>query len=114
MRGRACAYRLTALVALALAALPAAPDAAVRVDQDEVIFTLQAPGAKDVYLVGDFNQWNPTVEPMDRDGDRFEVGLFLVAGNYRYKFVVDGETITDPDNPGRSPDKGSPLSLVER
>ncbi len=114
MRACVCAFHLTALAALALAVLPATPDAAVRVDQDEVIFTLQAPGAKDVYLVGDFNQWNPTVEPMDRDGDRFEIGLFLVAGNYRYKFVVDGETIADPDNPGRSPDKGSPLSLVER
>jgi hypothetical protein len=108
------ARRLTALAAMALALAPAVAMGAVRVDQDEVIFSLLAPEAKEVYLVGDFNQWNPTVEPMDRNGDRFEIGLFLVAGNYRYKFVVDGETIPDPDNLGRSPARGSPLSLVER
>jgi hypothetical protein len=65
-------------------------------------------------LVGDFNQWNPTVEPMMREGDEFVVRLFLVAGTYRYKFVVDGKTIPDPDNPGTSPERGSPMVLVER
>jgi hypothetical protein len=94
---------------------PGTARAEVRVDVDEVIFSLSAPGANEVYLVGDFNQWNPTVEPMNRvDGDRFEVGLFLVAGTYRYKFVVDGRTLADPDNAGPSPERGSPLVLVER
>lgn len=99
---------------IAIALLPSLAPGAVRVDQDEVIFSIRAPGASSVYLVGDFNQWNPTVEPMNRVDDRFEIGLFLVAGTYRYKFVVDGDMIADPDNPGRSPDKGSPLALVER
>lgn len=88
--------------------------AAIRVEVDEVIFTLKAADAKEAYLVGDFNQWNPTVEPMVREGDEFVVRLFLVAGTYRYKFVVDGETIPDPDNPGPSPERGSPMVLVER
>ncbi len=103
-----------ALVVLVSAIGPAPAPGAVRVDGDEVIFSIRAPGATEVYLVGDFNQWNATVEPMNRLDDRFEVGLFLVAGKYRYKFVVDGNTIVDPDNPGRSPEKGSPLALVER
>lgn len=89
--------------------------AAVRVEADEVIFTLKAPpGASQVYLVGDFNQWNPTDEPMELEGDVFVVRLFLVAGTYRYKFVVDGKPMVDPDNRGGSPDQGSPLVLVER
>jgi hypothetical protein len=87
--------------------------AAVRVEADEVIFSLKAHDAKEVYLIGDFNQWNPTVEPMDHEGDDFVVRLFLVAGTYHYKFVVDGRTIVDPDNPGTVQD-GSPLILVER
>lgn len=101
------------VVAVSMGASVAAR-AAVRVDEDEVIFSLRAPAAREVYLVGDFNQWNPTVENMERDGDTFQVGLFLVAGSYRYKFVVDGKWIADPDNPGPSPGKGSPIVLVER
>lgn len=88
--------------------------AAVRVEADEVIFTLKSPGAKEVYLVGDFNSWNPTVEPMSLEGDEFVVRLFLVAGTYRYKFVVDGTPMLDPDNRGSAPEQGSPLSLTER
>jgi len=87
--------------------------AAIRVEQDEVVFTVHAPGAQDVYLVGDFNLWNPTVERMRANGDEFEVRLFLVAGEYRYKFVVDGNWIADSDNPG-SAEKGSPIKLIER
>jgi len=105
----AAASLAAALLAWAHPVLPA-----VRVQDSEVIFTLRAPEAGEVYLVGDFNQWNPTVERMERIEDRFEIGLFLVAGEYRYKFVVDGTWIVDPDNPGVSAEKGSPLRVVER
>jgi Glycogen recognition site of AMP-activated protein kinase len=112
---RAGAFRIVAPIVVMASMLSAtASRAAVRVDQDEVIFSFRAPAATGVFLVGDFNQWNPTVEPMERDGDTFSVGLFLVAGSYRYKFVVDGKWILDPDNPGLSPAKGSPIALVER
>jgi hypothetical protein len=86
----------------------------VRVVDDEVFFTLVAPGAQNVYLVGDFNNWNPTVERMPQSGDVFEISLYLVAGSYRYKFVVDGKWIVDPDNPNSDPSRGSPLVLVEK
>lgn len=88
--------------------------AAVRVVDDEVFFTLEAPGARNVFLVGSFNNWNPTVEPMPRTGDVFEISLYLTEGSYRYKFVVDGRWTVDPDNPGSDPAKGSPLVLVEK
>ncbi|HKW12885.1 MAG TPA: glycogen-binding domain-containing protein, partial [Candidatus Krumholzibacteria bacterium] len=112
---------LAVLVSAAVAAVfsPIGAVSAVRVEEDEVIFTLRAPEAKEVYIIGDFNQWNPTVEPMILEGDQFEVRLFLVAGEYRYQFVVDGKTINDPDNPPRGKPAagahgGSPLVLVER
>ncbi len=93
----------------------AAPvSAGIRIVEDEVIFTLHAPGARGVFLVGDFNNWNPTVEKMEREGDDFHVSLFLVEGEYRYKFVVDGVWISDPDYPPKDPQLGSLLSLEER
>src|SRR5688572_5100664 len=106
--------RVLFTVAVAMVCAAASARAAVRVEQDEVLFTLRAPGATEVFLVGDFNQWNPTVEPMNRVDDTFEVGLFLVAGDYRYQFVVDGKLMPDPDNPAPAGERGSPLILVER
>jgi hypothetical protein len=112
---------IAALLSAAIAAVfpTGAVFAAVHVETDEVVFTLKAPEAKEVFIIGDFNQWNPTVEPMNLEGDHYEVRLFLVAGEYRYQFVVDGKTINDPDNPPRGKPAagahgGSPLVLVER
>ena len=102
------------LLVLAWAVLAVPAEGALRVEDDEVIFTLRMPGATDVFLVGDFNNWNATVEKMPRDGDLFEISLFMVEGTYYYKFVVDGEAIVDPDNPGTDPERGSLLVLVER
>ena len=40
------------------------------VEEDEVLFALIAPGAKTVFLVGDFNNWNPAGHALsDDDGD---------------------------------------------
>jgi hypothetical protein len=104
---------LAVLAAIAAVAIASPATAGVTVVDDEVFFALVAPGAKEVYLVGDFNNWNATVEKMRKTGDRFEISLFLVEGSYRYKFVVDGRYIVDPENPG-DPSRGSPLVLVEK
>lgn len=113
MRRRAGIICAAALLAIcAVAAAPAGGE--VRLLEDEVIFTLVAPNAKTVYLVGTFNNWNPTVELMTREDDTFTAALFLAAEEYHYKFVVDGTWIADPDNPPKAPDEGSPLILVER
>jgi hypothetical protein len=111
MRRLACAFAWACLVAVVAA--PAG--AAVRVDEDEVVFTARAAGAKSVFLVGTFNNWNPTVEPMAESAPGvFEISLFLVAGSYRYKYVIDGVWTVDPENPGGNPALGSPLALEER
>ncbi len=89
-------------------------EAAVRVEEDEAVFTVVAPGAQRVFLVGDFNNWNPTLERMDRIGDTFEVRLFMLPGSYHYKYVVDGTWMADPDNPATNAGQGSPLLLEER
>lgn len=66
----------------------------------EVSFVIDAPGAKDIYLVGDFNEWKLG------DGNRLSRGengkwekrMGLSPGRYKYKFVVDGEWVLDRSN----------------
>ncbi len=61
-----------------------------------ILFQYLAPGAKEVYLAGDFNQW--VAEPlMRRNGnDLWQRVMPLNKGGYRYKFLVDGEWKLDP------------------
>lgn len=72
---------------------------------DGIVFTLAAPDAGAVFLAGDFNGWNATALPLQKDGDGlWTVSLALDAGSYEYKFVVDGAWLEDPDNPEKVED----------
>ena len=67
-------------------------------------FTLYAPDAEKVTLVGDFNNWDPDKYPMRK----FKSGICkkkvkLKPGCYEYLFVVDGEWCVDPENSKRKP-----------
>lgn len=71
------------------------------------VFRYRNPDAKKVYLVGDFNDWSPTSDPMTDDNADGEWTLFypLEPGTYAYKFLVDGKNwIADPTNPVSEPD----------
>ncbi|MFZ3044819.1 MAG: glycogen-binding domain-containing protein [Desulfatirhabdiaceae bacterium] len=63
-------------------------------------FSIRADDAKKVFLAGDFNHWNLSSHPMklDRDGIWKKI-LMLPPGRYEYKFRVDDQWQTDPDNP---------------
>lgn len=88
-------------------------EGSVHVEDEEVVFLLKAPGAERIYVVGDFNGWNPTIDRLiDMEG-RFEIRLYLLSGRYRYRFIVDGESIFDPDNPALDDDGNSVFHLVE-
>jgi diguanylate cyclase (GGDEF)-like protein len=55
-----------------------------------------------VHVVGDFNGWDRTAEPMAWDPPErcFTLELFLAPGNYEYKLLLDKERITiDANNP---------------
>lgn len=72
-----------------------------------VHFALEAPGAKTVVLVGDFNGWSADrgLTLTARDGDRFVATAELPPGRYAYAFVVDGErVVVDPSAPAFEPD----------
>jgi hypothetical protein len=69
----------------------------------EVDFTMSAPNARDIYLVGDFNHWKMNDESrLSRLEDgRWVKKIGLQPGRYRYKFVVDGEWTVDQQNNDR-------------
>lgn len=59
-----------------------------RVDQE------QAPDAKEVFVVGDFNNWDKTATPLKalKSGD-FKTTIDLEANkNYAFRYLVDGTT----------------------
>src|SRR2546423_641126 len=60
-------------------------------------FYCQAPGAAAVFIVGDFNDWNPTAHPMEKqyDGNWF-AQLQLNHGHHLYLFLIDGKPALDP------------------
>jgi len=55
-------------------------------------FSYVAPAAREVFLAGSFNDWDPKATPMvkDAEGD-WDVAVTLTPGRHEYKFVVDGE-----------------------
>jgi 1,4-alpha-glucan branching enzyme len=70
-------------------------------DIKEVTFKIEAPAAKDIHIVGDFNDW--------KIGDESKLGRYengcwekrvgLARGRYRYQFLVDGKWTVDSKNP---------------
>lgn len=79
-----------------------------------VQFMLIAPQAKEVYLMGDFNDWDPRAIPMQRQPDGgWRVEVTLPHGHHRYLFVVDGQPMLDPRGHGIVRDEhGRRVSLI--
>ena len=84
--------------------LPLSP----QIQPDQITFYYYDPSrqAASVDLVGTFNQWNP----QGFSPHASTPGLWLItipsppAGVYRYKFLVDGSWMEDPENPHRLED----------
>lgn len=63
----------------------------------KVGFELEAPDAGSVYLAGIFNDWDTRAHPMKKGKKgTWKVKLSLGPGLYEYRFIVDGEWVTDP------------------
>lgn len=64
-----------------------------------VEFEVAAPDARQVFLAGDFNHWDPNTTPLRRERDgQWKTRLKLTPGRYEYKFWVDGQWREDPKN----------------
>lgn len=67
---------------------------------DTLMFRLKGyTTANTVILSGSFNGWSTSELVMNKTDFGWEIPYVLGAGNYEYKFIVDGKWITDPDNP---------------
>jgi len=77
-------------------------------------FFCHAPGAKQVSLVGDFNDWQLMANPMQRMADgNWMVSLDLSHGYHQYVFLVDGRSVLDPNASGKSVnERNEPVSLI--
>jgi 1,4-alpha-glucan branching enzyme len=65
----------------------------------KIMFKLNAVDAKEVHLVGEFNDWKSGAHPMKNDGNGLWIKrLFLSEGKFEYKFLVDNQWVEDPNN----------------
>ncbi len=65
----------------------------------KVTFSLENTEADEVFLIGDFNKWNPKSHPMKSDENGAWVrNVIIPPGEYEYKFIIDGQWKEDPQN----------------
>ncbi|HEY7117262.1 MAG TPA: AAA family ATPase [Tepidisphaeraceae bacterium] len=71
----------------------------VKQDGEDVLFSAKFEEAQKVMIAGDFNNWTPISTPMQRTkGGVWQMRLPLPKGRYRYRLIVDGLWMTDPNN----------------
>ena len=84
-------------------------------DRVTVTFSLETSPGRTVGVAGSFNDWDPSVTPMEYDPEKHVYrGSFenLEPGEYEYKFVVDGEWVLDESNPNFYPNDFGTLNSV--
>jgi 1,4-alpha-glucan branching enzyme len=72
--------------------------------KQKVTFSVLAPEAQSVKLVGDFSDWelNPVELRRLKDGE-WKTTLSLVEGTHEYRYLVDGQWRDDPNCQTRVP-----------
>ena len=67
-------------------------------------FSVSAPEALSVQLVGEFTQWQERPIDLQKDADGiWRATVKLPPGEHQYRFLVDGEWRDDPDCARRAP-----------
>ncbi len=65
-----------------------------------VEFIFPDPEAKEVFIAGDFNGWRVNEDAkLEKRNGVWVKSMTLPPGRYRYRFVVDGRWVDDPNNP---------------
>jgi 1,4-alpha-glucan branching enzyme len=68
--------------------------------------------AHKVCVTGGFNNWDPDMLPLTKTATGWVLPYTIAAGNYQYKFVVDGNLIADPLNPHQITTDGKTNSFI--
>ena len=81
----------------------------------EIVFSVFAPEAKEVYVAGDFNHWKLDENSrMISHNGTWSRKIYLNSGRYHYRFVIDGKWVEDFNNPSRETNPYGELnSLLE-
>ena len=62
-----------------------------------IAFTLSDGEARNVFLVGDFNNWDETSHPLKKNSNgTWKGSISLTPGRYEYRLLVDGAWQNDP------------------
>ena len=79
-----------------------------------VPFVCLAQEAQQVFVAGDFNDWDPASHPMKRMPDgAWRLEISLNHGHHHYLFLVDGKPLLDPKAQGIARnEKGEKVSLL--
>jgi 1,4-alpha-glucan branching enzyme len=68
----------------------------------ETVFRLISPQATQVFVVGCFNGWDPTANPLMLDNEgAWSCSIAIEPGEHEYRFIVDGVWCDDPSNTSR-------------
>lgn len=63
----------------------------------DVELVFDSPRAQSVSVAGTFNNWNPEQTPLEKGPDgKWKTRLSLKPGRYEYRFVADGQWLSDP------------------
>ncbi|OKS86762.1 hypothetical protein RG47T_2219 [Mucilaginibacter polytrichastri] len=68
--------------------------------------------ARKVYVTGGFSNWDADMLPLTKTATGWVLPYTISAGNYQYKFIVDGQWITDPANPHQISTDGKTNSFL--
>lgn len=61
-----------------------------------VTFSFHSPDAKEVFIAGTFNGWNPRKDPFKKYPTGWKAVKYLSPGAYEYRIVADGTWVDDP------------------
>jgi len=81
----------------------------------EVVLSVFAPEAREVYVAGDFNGWKLSNDSrLINQNGTWSTKINLDSGRYHYRFVIDGKWVEDFNNPKREMNPfGQQNSLLE-
>jgi 1,4-alpha-glucan branching enzyme len=88
-------------------------ESSTRNTKRRVQFRLTAPSGSEVFVAGTFNRWEPKATPLKESAGNYSVMVMLLPGRYEYKFIVNGDWMTDPKGRETVPnDRGSRNSVI--
>ncbi len=75
---------------------------AENIAKKRVTFKFSDAGARQVFLAGSFNSWDPSARPLKKDAKGvWKTTVMLPQGVYQYLFIVDGQWMEDPASHGK-------------